>query len=66
MSQRVDVAEAGDPGRRPTADAIFQATQHLAAILHRIEAGELEMSPRTVRQLEEATQVLEDLVEEAG
>ena len=66
MSRRVDVAEGNSPRRRASADDIGEATQHLAALLHSIETGQLEMTPGTVRELQAATRVLEDLVEEAG
>ncbi len=51
---------------RVSADSINRATENLADILRRIESGELPMSASTVRRLEEATRVLEDVVEKSG
>jgi hypothetical protein len=50
--------------RRRNANAIARATAQLAGLLERIESGEKTMSPSTVRELEDATRVLEDLVAE--
>lgn len=60
MTQQ-SVSAPRSTGRR-NANAIVRATEDLAKVLQRIESGELPMSPTTVRELEDATRVLEDLV----